>query len=293
MMTVDLAQLRALAAVVDEGSFDAAATALHLTPSAVSQRIKALEQSAGRVLVRRSKPSEVTEAGHPYLRLARQVDALVHEARAEASPEKERPVTVPLAINADSLATWVLPALAELSGTVCFDIHREDQAHSAELLRTGTVMAAITADADPVQGCRSTRLGTMRYRPMASPAFVERWFSDGVDARRLALAPVVVFDRKDDLQDGYLRQCSRRRLDPPRHHVPASADFADAIRLGLGWGMLPSQQSVEPEIAGHLVAIDPRRHVDVTLHWQQWTVQTPALQAIAQVIHRAAAEHLS
>jgi LysR family transcriptional regulator (chromosome initiation inhibitor) len=293
MMTVDLAQLRALAAVVDEGSFDAAATALHLTPSAVSQRIKALEQSAGRVLVRRTKPTEVTEAGHPYLRLARQVDALVHEARAEASPDEERPVTVPLAINADSLATWVLPALAELSGNVCFDIHREDQAHSAELLRAGTVMAAITADADPVQGCRSTRLGTMRYRPMASPAFVERWLTDGVDARTLALAPVVVFDRKDDLQDGYLRQRSRKRLDPPRHHVPASADFADAIRLGLGWGMLPSQQSAELEIAGHLVEIDPGRHVDVTLHWQQWTVQTPALQAIAEVIHRAAAEHLS
>lgn len=290
---VDLAQLRALAAVVDEGSFDSAASALHLTPSAVSQRIKALEQSAGRVLVQRTKPAAVTEAGHAYLRLARQIDALVHEAHAEASPEEKRSVTVPLAINADSLATWVLPALAAITSPVSFDIHREDQAHSAALLRAGTVMAAITADAEPVQGCRSTRLGTMRYHPMASPDFVDRWFSDGVDARSLAVAPVVVFDRKDNLQDDYLRKRSRTPLDPPRHHVPASSDFAEAIRLGLGWGMLPPHQSAELERAGDLVALDPRRHVDLTLYWQQWTVQTPALQAIAEAIQEAAAKHLS
>lgn len=292
MADPDLAQLRALAAVVDEGSFDAAASALHLTPSAVSQRIKALEQSAGRVLVRRTKPAEATEAGHAYLRLARQVDALVQDVRLDADPAEQRP-TIPLAINADSLATWVLPALATLTGTAYFDIRREDEGRTADLLRSGTVMAAITSDAAPVQGCRSTRLGTMRYRPMASPAFVAEWFADGVDAVSLALAPVVVFDRSDDLQDAYLRQGSRRRLDPPRQHVPASSQFAEATVLGLGWGMLPKEQSEERERAGLLVDIDPGRHVDITLHWQQWTLQTPALQAIAAAIRQAAAEHLT
>ncbi len=154
-------------------------------------------------------------------------------------------------------------------------------------------MAAITSDAAPVQGCRSTRLGKMRYRPMASPAFVGEWFADGVDATSLALAPVVVFDRSDDLQDAYLRQRSRRRLDPPRQHIPASSQFAEAIGLGLGWGMLPKEQSEAPERAGLLVDIDPGRHVDVTLYWQQWTLQTPALEATAQAIRDAAAEHLT
>jgi LysR family transcriptional regulator (chromosome initiation inhibitor) len=290
---VDLAQLRALAAVVDEGSFDAAAAALHLTPSAVSQRIKSLEQSAGRVLVRRTKPTEATEAGHAYLRLARQVQALVQDVRLEADPEEQRLPTVPLAVNGDSLATWVLPALAALSGTAYFDVRREDEGRTAELLRSGTVMAAITSDSAPVQGCRSSRLGTMRYRPMASPAFVARWFSGGVDAASLALAPVVVFDRNDDLQDAYLRQRSRRRLDPPRQHVPASSQFAEAIALGLGWGMLPKEQSAERESAGLLVSVDPDRHVDVTLYWQQWTLQTPALEATANAIREAATDHLT
>ncbi|KRC66606.1 chromosome replication initiation inhibitor protein [Aeromicrobium sp. Root236] len=293
MPDLDLSQLRALAAVVDEGSFDAAASALHLTPSAVSQRIKALEQSAGRVLVRRTKPTEATEAGHAYLRLARQVEALVQDVRVEVDPAEQRPPTIPLAVNGDSLATWVLPALAALAGTAYFDVRREDEGRTAELLRSGTVMAAITSDAAPVQGCRSTRLGTMRYRPMASPAFVDAWFADGVDAASLALAPVVVFDRNDDLQDAYLRQRSRRRLAPPRHHIPASSQFAEAISLGLGWGMLPKEQYEERQRAGLLVDFDPGRHVDVTLHWQQWALQTPALEITARAIREAAADHLT
>lgn len=292
-MNVDLAQLRALAAVVDEGSFDAAARALHLTPSAVSQRIKALEQSVGQVLVRRTKPTTATEAGHAYVRLARQVDSLVHDARATVAPQDEAVVTIPLAVNADSLDTWVLPALTDLAGEMSFDLHREDQAHSADLLRSGTVMAAITSDAAPVQGCRSTRLGVMRYRPMASQAFVERWLEGGADAETLGRAPVVVFDRKDDLQDRYLRRRSRRTLTPPRHHVPASTPFLESVLLGLGWGMLPDQQSLEPERQGRLVEIDPGRHVDVTLHWQQWTLRTPALDRIAAAINAAAAETLT
>ncbi|QGG40757.1 LysR family transcriptional regulator ArgP [Aeromicrobium yanjiei] len=287
---MDLAQLEALAAVVDEGSFDAAAGALHLTPSAVSQRIKALEASAGQVLVRRTRPAAATDAGAAYVRLARQVAALVHETQARVGVDSV--VTVPIAVNADSMATWLLPALATLPPTVTFDLRRDDQAHTADLLRSGSVMGAITSDAQPVQGCRSERLGAMRYRPMATPGLVEQWFAGGVDAASLARAPMVVFDRRDDLQDQYLRRRSRSRLSPPRHHVPATADFAQAVLLGLGWGMLPDEQSLEPERQGSLVELDPGQHVDVALHWQQWTLHTPALDAVADAIREAAARQL-
>nr|MCW2728207.1 Chromosome replication initiation inhibitor protein [Aeromicrobium sp.] len=289
---MDLAQLAALAAVVDEGSFDAAASALHVTPSAVSQRIKALEQTAGQVLVRRTKPSEVTEPGQVYLRLARQIDALIGAAQVERRGEAQEHVTVPIAVTADSMATWVLPALAALPPGICLDLHRDDQSRTADLLRAGTVMAAITSVVEPVQGCRSTRLGITRYRPMATPAFVEQWFADGVTPDALAVAPMVVFDRNDDLQDQYLRRRTRRRLAPPRHHVPASADFAEAVALGFGWAVLPFEQSSEREDRGLLVEVDPGHHVDVVLHWQQWTLQTPALEAVAAAIRGAAAEHL-
>lgn len=289
---MDLAQLTALAAVVDEGSFDGAAAALHVTPSAVSQRIKALEQSAGQVLVRRTRPVEVTGPGEAYLRLARQIDSLVRETTAETQVDGRGPVTIPIALSADSMATWVLPALATLPSGICFDLHRDDQSRTADLLRSGTVVAAITSVDEPVQGCRSTRLGTTRYRPMATPDFVARWFADGVTVEALEHAPMVVFDRNDDLQERYLRRRTRRRLAPPRHYVPASADFAEAVVLGLGWAVLPLEQSSGPERDGRLVELDPGAHVDVVLHWQQWTLRTPALEAVAAAIRAAATEHL-
>ncbi|RNM17509.1 LysR family transcriptional regulator ArgP [Nocardioides pocheonensis] len=287
MTSVDLAQLAALASVLDEGSFEAAAASLNLTPSAVSQRIKALERSAGQVLVRRARPAAATEAGETYLRLARQITALVDDVRREIGERAVRPV-VPLAVNADSLATWVLPALATVSEAVVFDLRREDQAHTAELLRSGAVIAAITSEAEPVQGCRSTRLGTMRYRPVAARSFAGRWFADGVNADSLSEAPVVVFDRRDHLQDDYLRKVTRRRIAPPRHYVPSSSDYAEAIRLGLGWGMLPRQQYAAGEAAGDLVVFDTARQVGVTLYWQQWSLRTPALDAVAEAIRSAA-----
>ena len=291
---MDLAQLAALAAVVDEGSFDGAARLLHVTPSAVSQRIKGLEQSAGQVLVRRTKPVGVTPPGEAYLRLARQVDALVHDTVVSTRPggPDGDPVTVPIAVNADSMATWVLPALATLPPGICFDLHRDDQSRTADLLRSGTVMGAITSVVEPVQGCRSTRLGVMRYQPVATPEFVERWFADGVTVDALEAAPMVVFDRNDDLQEQYLRRRSRRRIVPPRHHVPASADFAEAVGLGLGWAVLPTAHSLDRVREGRLVELDPGQHVDVLLHWQQWTLVTPALEAVAAAIRSAAQDHL-
>jgi LysR family transcriptional regulator (chromosome initiation inhibitor) len=289
-MLVDQAQLQALTAVVDLGSFERAATALSLTPSAVSQRIKALETSAGQVLVRRTKPVEVTSAGERYLRLARQLDVLVRDVLA--GDESVGTTTIPIAINADSLATWVLPALARVQANVSFDLRREDEGHSADLLRSGAVMAAITTDSTPVQGCRVTKLGTMRYHAMASRSFAARWFPNGATSTALAAAPVVVFDRKDELQDRYLRRRSRARANAPRHHVPGSADFASAVRLGLGWGMLPDQQ-LTLDGNDELVDVDPQRHLDVLLYWQQWKLPSPLLDDVAAAVRRAAAVHLT
>lgn len=291
---MDLSQLQALAAAVDAGTFDAAARMLHVTPSAVSQRIRALENTVGGVLLQRTKPVTPTAAGVPYLRLARQIEALTADAVVEAAQGQTdiRP-SVSLAINGDSLATWVMPALAPLAQDLTFDIHREDQDHSAGLLRHGTVMGAITTEATPVQGCISTPLGVMRYRPMAAPAFIDRWFPGGVDADALAVAPMVVFDEKDDIQHRFLRRLSGSELNPPQHFVPVSADFAEAVRLGFGWAMLPDLQSRDLVARGdirNLVAGEP---VDVTLYWQQWALRMSALDRVAEALGAAASRELT
>jgi LysR family transcriptional regulator (chromosome initiation inhibitor) len=292
-MDVDLAHLRALQAAVSEGSLDAAARTLHVTPSAVSQRLRALESATGRVLLVRSRPVRPTPSGEAVLRLARQVDLLTADAVRELGGDEDgaRPVPLPIAVNADSLATWVLPALAPLAVGCTFDLHREDEQHTSALLRDGTVMAAVTAEPRPVPGCSVTRLGSMRYRPTATAGFRARWFPGGVTTPALGAAPVVVFDRRDDLQHAWLRARAEQPVDPPQHFVPSSADFLGAVRLGLGWGMVPDLQR-SPVDDGHLVELDRSGSVDVVLYWQQWRLRSPSLDRVAAAVVDAAKGHL-
>lgn len=291
MSNLDLSQLEALAAVVAEGSFDGAARRLHVTPSAISQRVKALETTAGSVLLRRSKPVVATDAGIPYLRLAQQIGSLVAELPM-AESGGGRAVTIPIAVNGDSLNTWVLPALAGLADRMDFDVRREDQDHSAEMLRQGLVMAAVTTSDTPVQGCSVTRLGVMRYLPVCSPGFHRTWFSDGVSGDVLADAPMVVFDRSDDLQDRYLQQWGSVKPSGRRHFIPSASDFAEAVRLGLGWAVLPRLQCDRVELGVDLIDIAPGTGIDVTLFWQQWTLRTTALTELTAAIAAAAARAL-
>jgi LysR family transcriptional regulator (chromosome initiation inhibitor) len=287
MMNLDLQRLEALAAAVSEGTFDAAAGKLHVTPSAISQRVKALETSVGRVLLTRSKPIRPTPSGTTLLQAARQIQAITADAARElgVSTTGNAPV-IPLAVNADSLATWLLPALAAAGPDLLFDLRREDQERTALLLRDGVVMAAVTASAAPVAGCTAERLGRMRYWPRASPSFAARWFPDGPTVTSLSRAPVVVSDRDDRLQDRYLRRRTSRHLDPPRHHVPGSDAFVQAIRLGLGWGMVPDMQA--PSGDDGLSDLDPDGSIDVRLFWQQWRLHSPALDRAADAVRNAA-----
>lgn len=275
-----------LAAAVDEGTLDAAARRLHITPSAVSQRIKALEEQLGRLVLVRSKPVRATDAGAAVIRLARQAALLEHDTLVELGddPADGARISVPLAVNADSLATWFLEPLAHLAQRhpVVFDLHRDDQDFTAGLLESGTVMGAVTSRGSAVAGCRVSRLGAMRYEAVATPGYVARWMPGG-SAAELADAPLVDFDRRDDLQNVWLASRGVDPARPPRHYVPASNDFAEAVRLGLGWAMLPRFQSHDAIERGELVLLggDP---VDVVLHWQQWNLRSPLLDAIADEV---------
>jgi len=299
MTDLPLDQVRTLLAVVDEGTFDAAAAALHVTPSAVSQRVKALEQRTGRVLLMRTKPVRLTESGQVVVRLARQLAQLERDARAELGMSNTgEPARLSIAVNADSLATWFLPALTRVPEglRICFELHREDQDHTTALLREGLVMAAVTSSSNPVQGCSVRPLGHMRYLPVASPSFAARWLGRWPETslrQVLADAPVVVFDRRDDLQDRFARKLTRGPgAGPLRHYVPASEGFVEAVVSGMGWGMVPRAQA-EPRLrVGTLVDLDPDRPIDVPLFWQQWKLDSPALAAAADVVAAAAADAL-
>jgi LysR family transcriptional regulator (chromosome initiation inhibitor) len=288
---LDGQQLAAFAAVIELGSFDAAAERLHVTPSAVSQRIKALEQRVGQVLVVREKPCKATAAGIPLIRLAAQTAILESEALdALGHPADTRGQRVAIAVNADSMSTWFTAVLAQLDD-VLFDIRIEDQDHSARLLRDGTVMGAVTTERTSVPGCRVQPLGVMRYVPVASPAYVERHLRQGLTAAAAAVAPSLAWNRDDALQDMLLRQVFRRSFARPVHYVPTAEGFGAAVRAGIGWGMYPERIAARAQAEGSFVRISDA-HLDVPLYWQCWKLDSPIIETVTNAVRSAAADHL-
>ncbi|KAF0116038.1 MAG: LysR family transcriptional regulator chromosome initiation inhibitor [Rhodobacteraceae bacterium] len=285
---LDPTQLAALAAVHRRGSFDLAARDLHVTPSAISQRIKALEEATGALLIRRGQPCLATATG---LRLIRHHDemALLERTLAQDLPGlAPGPATLRIAVNADSLATWVIPALAATTGFL-YDLVIDDQDVSQDWLRRGEVAAAITAHPGPLQGCDTIPLGSLRYRATASPAYVARWFPDGVTPMALSLAPALTFSDKDRLQTDWVAQTlGMQRFAFLTHRIASSQAFVDACLAGLAWGMNP-EPLVAPHLAsGALVTLGPDAPLDVALHWQFTRLAAPALRPVTDAIRAAA-----
>jgi LysR family transcriptional regulator, chromosome initiation inhibitor len=284
---IDGQQLAAFAAVIELGSFDAAAERLHVTPSAVSQRIKSLEQRIGQVLVVRGKPCVAASAGIPLLRLAAQTALLESEALIElGGGAGEAQPRVSIAVNADSMSTWFTAVFDQLPD-VLFDIRIEDQDHSARLLREGTVMGAVTTEGAPVAGCRTHALGVMHYVPVAAPAYVERYLSNGFTAQTVAAAPSLAWNRDDALQDMLVRRAFRRPVPRSVHYVPTAEGFRAAVLAGLGWGMYPEQSAAMALADGSFVRIS-EVHLDVPLFWQCWKLDSPIVSRITDAVISAA-----
>ena len=284
---IDGQQLAAFAAVIELGSFDAAAQRLFVTPSAVSQRIKALEQRVGQVLVVREKPCTATAAGIPLLRLAAQTALLEAEALAEMGGGGGTAARIALAVNADSVATWFTGVFGTLDGAL-FDIRIEDQDHSARLLREGVVMGAVTTERTPVPGCRVQSLGVMRYIPVASNAYIKRHLPDGFTAHAVSEAPSLAWNRDDALQDELVRKAFRRHIARPQHFVPTAEGFGAAVRAGLGWGMFPDSLAAPHLADGSFVQVSDV-HLDVPLFWQCWKLDSPIVGRITDAVSSAAA----
>ena len=282
---LDYALLAALAAVVRTGSFERAAQQLHVTPSAVSQRVKLLEERLGTILVVRGVPCTGTPAGQRLCQHVEQVSLLESELRHELPGIQHAgpPVTVRIAVNADSLATWFVAAMAETPDCL-FDLVLDDQEHSADWLRRGEVLAAVTASAKPVQGCDSTPLGALRYVATASPAFVHRHFPEGVDVASLARAPRLTFNSKDRLQTQWTRQAFGAEIASPTHWLPSSQAFIDAALAGLGWGMNPEMLVAGHLRDGRLVALVPDQPLDVPLFWQRSRIASRTLADITRAV---------
>lgn len=294
---LDYAALSALAAVIREGSFERAAQSLFVTPSAVSQRIRSLEERVGCALVVRGQPCRATDTGRRLCQHVDRVRMLEQElqgALPALAPEGLTRVALPIAVNADSLATWFAPAIAAFAADapVLVELAVDDQDHTADWLRSGTVLAAVTGTARPPAGFNSRPLGAMRYLAAASPAYVARHFAEGVGAGSLAWAPSLVFNTKDDLQARWVRRLCHRDVELPRHAVPSAHAFVAAALAGMGWGLHPQALIAEQLANGSLVELVLDTPLDVPLYWQHARAATSLMDGLSREVLAAASRAL-
>jgi LysR family transcriptional regulator, chromosome initiation inhibitor len=292
---LDPAQLAALTAIHRRGSFDLAAASLSVTPSAISQRLKALEERFGHALIRRGQPCEATEIGLRLIRHHEQITLLEGALTREILPASALLTpdwpTLRLAVNADSLATWLLPALATTDGLL-FDLVIDDQDHSQHLLRGGEVAAAVTGHPGPLQGCETIPLGAMRYRATASPAYMARHLPKGAERSTLMRAPALTFSDKDRLQRDWLLRETGSRFSYPIHRIASSTGFVEAALLGIGWGMNPDLLVAGHLASGRLVEVIPHSALDVPLYWQYPRLMADTLTPVTNRIQAAARDCL-
>lgn len=292
---LDYGAARAVALIVQTGSFEGAARALNVTPSAVSQRVKQLEERIGAVLIERGAPCVATEKGAWLCRHVEQVGMLerglldhLPGLRDPASPSPR--VTLNVATNADSLATWFLAAVATFTRETdhLLNISIDDEEHTAEWLRKGRVLAAVTAHAKPVTGCRVTPLGDLRYLATASPDYVARHFPRGVTSEAISRAPALTFDRKDRLQHLWIVEALGRGVAYPSHWLPSTQSFVEASLAGVGWALNPACLVRGHLEAGRLVELVPGVELARPLHWQVNRLASDSLSALTRAVVSAA-----
>lgn len=282
-----------MAAVLRTGSFKKAAHQLHITASAVSQRVKALEERLGVVLIIRDVPCRPTDAGTMVAMHFERVSLLEHSLQSQLSigSAYETRKHIRIAVNADSLETWFLHAL-ERTQAWLFDLVVDDQHHSAEWLSKGMVAAAVTADSNPVSGCNQKPLGALRYVAVCSPAFRDKWFPNGLTIDAVQAAPALLYGKKDELHSEWLAAKFQRKVDYPFHLLSSTHAITKAALLGLGWSLMPKALIDDQITSGRMINLAPNHPWDIPLYWQWSRAVESALAQLNSTMVVTARSHL-
>ena len=294
---LDYKLLKALAAVVKEQSFERAAASLFITQSAISQRIKQLEQYVSQPVIVRSTPLQATEVGKKLINHFYQVEQFERELNKEIFPEKpEQPFTVHLATNADSLATWLIPAISEViqSNFVEMNFIIVDEKYSIDKLRGGEVFGAICEERTPIKGCQSTFLGHFNYVLVASPAFQSRYFADGLNVDALKKAPAVTFGHMDTMHTALLNEhFGLTRGEYPLHTVGSSEAFVNLAKSSTAYCLVSELQIKQELASGELVNLLPEYTLVKPLYFQCWVMLKGVHKALSLAIIDHAQQQLT
>lgn len=296
----DPVALECLAAIVETGGFEKAAQRLHVTQSAVSQRLRALEEQVGSVLVVRSRPLRPTRAGQLLLKHAQQLRLL----RADLARDMQTlaPHTagagagacMAVAVNADSIATWALDALTPLvRAGLALEVITDDQDFTQEWLRSGEVLGCVTTLGQPLQGCRVQALGAMRYQAVAAPEYAAAHLSQGLNAHNFHRVPFLCFNRKDDMQSEFVaRLLGLQQVVLNSLYLPNSEAQVRAVEAGWGVGVLPELLVRDRLSRGRLVDVAPGTMLSIDLYWHCWNLDSNLLQQLTVALQQGAQSNL-
>ncbi|GAA5648435.1 LysR family transcriptional regulator ArgP [Vibrio proteolyticus] len=296
MRGLDYKWIEALESVITQGSFERAADSLYISQSAVSQRLKQLEKFLAQPVLVREQPPRATPVGKKLLGLYHRIQLLESELMPElTNQEHERPLPVSIATNADSLATWLLPALSPVMKQRHVELHLvvHGEARTIEKLKNGEVTGAISLEANALPGCNAVYLGRMDYVCVASPEFCHRYFQAGVNRETLRRAPAVSFDQHDDLHHQFLNQ--HFNLSPDcvtNHRVASSEAFVKLALSGAAYCLIPKLQILDELQSGALVDLIPGFLIPYRIYWHHWQLETGILQTISEAITGYAAQIL-
>lgn len=294
---LDYKQIEALAKVVQEGGFERAAQALFLTQSAVSQRVRQLEESSGQILISRTTPPQPTAAGKALLKHYQQVKLLEDGLSSESTVSSaSKLTTLTIGINADSLAHWFIPVISPIlqKMDLLIDLRVDDQEQTHHYLREGDVVGCVSTEAQAMQGCRIEKLGTMTYRLLATPNFIEHWFPDGLSLKGAERAPAVIFNRKDRLHWRFFQQyMGETPKSLAAHFIPAAEQFLQVITDGYSYGMVPDWQSTDLLKTGKLLELLPEATIQVDLYWHCWNLIARPLQQLSDQLIQGAKKQLA
>jgi LysR family transcriptional regulator (chromosome initiation inhibitor) len=295
---LDRQQLETFAAVVEHQSFERAAGFLNVTRGAVSQRIRALEERLCTVLLLREKPLLPTRDGEAVLKHVKMLRLMEEGTLREVSsfPDGLPAVPVSIAVNADSLATWFEPIAWQLiqEQRIALEVIADDQDHTSGLLARGGVMGCISTAPKAATGFVAERLGAMIYKCVAHPVFAHQHFSDGFQLASVLAAPAILFNRKDSLHDLFLECVFGFRVEKyTKHYFPSPVALLDAIRAGVGYGLVPLKQAKQFLVSGELIELTAQNEVTVDLYWHHWEVEPPPAAAISRLIIDEAKKRLN
>lgn len=286
---MDRDQLETFATVVEQQSFERAASVLHVSRGAVSQRVKALEESLATVLLVRDKPVVPTRRGEVLLRHVKALRLLEDATLQELLPDPAlgNPVAVAIAVNADSLATWFMEVIRLLlqQRRIALELIVDDIDHTFPLLTRGEVIGCVSGEAKAAQGFVAEPLGTMEYRCVATPAFAAAWFPDGITLQGVLAVPAILFNRKDALHDIFLAGLFDFTIERyAKHYVPSPLALLDMINMGAGYGLLPTRQVQKLLDTGALIDLAPSHPVPVKLYWHHWQNEPLLSRDITQLV---------